>query len=287
MKNGADFEGRRMALASGVTLSVTSKGDGPPIVLLHGFPQNSYTWRKNLPTLADAGFRVIAPDMRGYGQSDKPQAVADYKTEHLVADVRALVHALGYERVHLVGHDWGGVVAFHVTAAHPELVERLVILNGPHPNVFRKSLFRSQAQRIRAWYVFLFQLPFLPERMLARKGTLARMLRLYGPGVFSKEDLATYTDAVRKPGAARCMVNYYRAASRWHHEIPVITRPTLVLWGEKDLALHPSQVDGLEKHVTDLTVKRFPDATHWLNEEKPVEVHEEIVRFLRAAGEGG
>ncbi|WP_394847581.1 alpha/beta hydrolase [Pendulispora brunnea] len=287
MKSGADFEGRRMALGSGITLSVTSKGEGPPVVLLHGFPQNSYTWRKHLPSLADAGFRAIAPDMRGYGLSDKPKAVADYKTERLVADVRELVHSLGYEKVHLVGHDWGGVVAFHVAAAHPEMIDRLVILNGPHPDVFMKSLFRSQKQRTRSWYVFLFQLPFLPERMLARKGILERMLRFYGPGVFSKEDLATYTSAVRKPGAARSMVNYYRAAARGYREIPVITRPTLVLWGEKDRALHPCLLDGLEKHVTNLTIKRFPDATHWLNEEKPGEVNGEMVRFLRAVGGDG
>ena len=282
MKNGADFDRQRVALGSGITLSVTTKGEGPPVVLLHGFPQNSYTWRRHLPSLADAGFRAIAPDMRGYGSSDKPKAVADYKTTHLIADVRALVHALGYDKVHLVGHDWGAVVAFHVAAAHPEMIDRLVILNGPHPDVFRESLFWSQAQRTRSWYIFLFQLPFLPERVLARKGMLARMFRFYGPGVFSDEDLAAYTDAVRKPGAARSMVNYYRAAARWYRKIPLITRPTLVLWGERDLALHSSLVDGLQKHVADLTVKRFPDASHWLNEEKPVEVHQEIVRFLRA-----
>ena len=275
------LEERKIALSSGVTLSVKSRGDGPPVLLLHGFPQNSYTWRKHLPLLANAGFRAIAPDMRGYGRSDKPTAVSDYATSRLIDDVHALVRSLGYEKVHLVGHDWGGVVAFHVAAARPEIVDRLVILNAPHPDLYFRSLLRSQKQRNLSWYIFLFQLPFLPERVLPLKWVLPRMFRMYGPGVFTDEDVETYTNAVRAPGAARAMVNYYRAAARRYRPIPSIKRPTLVLWGEKDLALGTWQLDGLERYVENLIVQRFPHASHWLNEEKPDEVHEAMVRFFR------
>jgi len=276
-------EVRRIALDSGVTLSVSTRGKGPPVLLLHGFPQSAYAWRKHLPALANAGFRAIAPDMRGYGRSDRPSAVSDYAGKHLVADVASLVRTLGYEKVHLVGHDWGAVVAFCVAAVRPTLVDRLVILNGPHPNVYVRELLRSPRQGLRSWYTFLFQLPFLPERVLARKGTIERMFRIYGPGVLTDEEVETYATAVREPGAARAMVNYYRAAAREYRRLPAISCPTLVLWGEKDLALGTSLIDGMHAHVADLTVRRFPNVSHWIVEEKPDEVCDEIVRFLRPA----
>ncbi|WP_394822686.1 alpha/beta fold hydrolase [Pendulispora albinea] len=275
------LEERRIALDSGVTLSVKSRGEGPPVVLLHGFPQNSHTWRKHLPMLANAGFRAIAPDMRGYGASDKPKSVSDYAPPRLVDDVSALVRSLGYEKVHLVGHDWGAVVAFYVAALRPDVVDRLVILNGPHPDAYTRALLKSQAQRKRSWYVFAFQLPFLPERVLALKGTLPRLFRLSGPGVFSDDEIDTYTHAIRQPGAARAMVNYYRASARYRGRLPIIKRPTLVLWGEKDVALGTGLLDGLDRYVESFDVQRFPDASHWLPEEKPDEVHSAIVRFLR------
>ncbi len=277
-----DFDARRIPLDSGISLSVSARGDGPPVLLLPGFPQNAYVWRNHLSSLAAAGFRAIAPDMRGYGASDRPAAVSDYARKHLVADIAGLVRALGYDKVHLVGHDWGAIVAFYVATARPELVDRLVILNGPHPDGYFRALLRGDGQRRRAWYVFLFQLPFLPERVLARKGVLERMFRKYGPGVLSEEEISVYARAVREPGAARAMINYYRAAARQLKPIGKVKQPTLVLWGEDDLALGTTLLDDFHRDVKNLTVRRFPGVSHWIVEERPQEVNDEIVKFLRA-----
>jgi pimeloyl-ACP methyl ester carboxylesterase len=282
-------EERFVEVDGGVRLGVTLCGQGTPVVLLHGFPQSSYAWRKYLPALADAGFRAIAPDMRGYERSDKPRAVSAYSIDKLTADVVALIHGLGYEKVHLVAHDWGGAIAWYVAAHHPELIDRLVILNAPHPDLMVRELRRSSRQRRMSWYMFFFQLPYFPERMLTRAGAMGRLFHATGVrrDALSNEDIAHYATNVRKPGAARGMINYYRAAARAllrpRTRLPRIVRPTMVMWGMKDTALGPSLLEGLESHVEQIDVRRIPDASHWIADEKPEDVVRAIVGFLRAA----
>lgn len=287
-RGGARVETRLVEVDDGVRLSVSTCGEGPPVLLLHGFPQCAYAWREQLPALAAAGFRAIAPDMRGYDRSDKPSSVSAYRLTRLVADVRNLVRELGYDRVHLVGHDWGGAVAWAVAAEHPEIVDKLVILNAPHPDVMVRELRRSAQQRKSSWYMFFFQLPLLPERALTREGSLARLFQrtAVAEGAVRAEDIVYYAEAIRRPGAARGMVNYYRAAGRElfraRKRTPRITRPTLVLWGMKDTVLGPSLLDGLEAHVERLSIVPFPEASHWIVEEQGEAVTRELVRFFAA-----
>jgi pimeloyl-ACP methyl ester carboxylesterase len=271
-------------------LHVTMAGDpkDPAVLLLHGFPQSSRLWKGYLEPLAAKGFHVIAPDMRGYGHSDKPHDVADYATRHLIADQVGLIRATGHERAHVIAHDWGGVVAWHLAARHPEVVDRLLILNAPHPDRMRETLREGNAQRRRSWYIFAFQLPFLPERTLTRKGSMARIF--YGTcqdkSAFPEAEVAAYQRAIEQPGAARGMLGYYRAAGRAlgsrteRGALPVITAPTLVLWGVEDAALGLELTERLEHRVKDLTVEHVPGASHWLADERPAHVLERAYSFF-------
>ena len=184
---------------------------------LHGFPEFWYSWRHQLPALAAAGFRAVAPDLRGYNLSDKPPGVAGYRMEHLVADVAGLVRGTGRPRAAVVGHDWGGAIAWTFAMRHPELVERLVVLNAPHPAAFLREL-RTPAQLLRSWYVFFFQLPGLPEWYVRRRdfALLERALRrgAVRPGAFSDEDVRLCKEALARPGALTAAINYYRAVFR-------------------------------------------------------------------------
>lgn len=283
-------EERMIGVGGGVRLHVLTAGPagtakGTPVLLLHGFPQSSYAWREIITPLVDAGYRVIVPDMRGYGLSDKPRRTKDYASPVLVSDMKNLLTALGHDRAHVVGHDWGGVVAWRFAASHPELVDRLVIINGPHPDRMAERLRHSAAQRKRSWYIFFFQLPWLPERFLARRTTMRRlfMASAFKREAFTDEAIDTYTKAVRQPGAARGMLSYYRAAARWPTKrLPQIERPTLVLWGERDTALGADLLDRLGEHVRDLRVHRIHDASHWVVEEKPELVVSELTAFFSA-----
>ena len=278
----------------GIRLHWVEAGAGPLVLLLHGFPEHGLAWRNQLPALAAAGFRAVAPDLRGYGLSEKPEGVSSYGVRHLAGDVASLVRHLGYERTHLVGHDWGGAIAWCVPALHPGLVERLAILNAPHPILFRKKL-ATFAQARRSSYVFFFQLPVLPERSLTRHraGFIKRMLRrdLVTPGSFSPEDVEAYREAFLRPGAATATINYYRAAFRSGMRVPGLRRslagvPTLVLWGEGDRYLGPELLDGLEALVPDLRLVRIPGASHWLPADAADRVNAELLAFFRKAGSG-
>ena len=267
-------------------------GEGPLVLLLHGFPEHWLAWRKQIPALAAAGFRAVAPDLRGYNLSEKPKGVASYRVEKLAGDVAGLVRHLGYERTFLAGHDWGGAIAWCVPALHPGLVEKLAILNAPHPVLMRKKL-ATLAQARRSSYIFFFQLPWLPERSLTRRraGFLKGMLRRdpVTPGAFSPEEIEAYREAFLRPGAATAAVNYYRAAFRSGLRVPGLRRslegvPTLVLWGERDRYLGPELLDGLDALVPDLRVVRIPDASHWLPSDAPEQVNAELVSFFRGSG---
>lgn len=278
----------REAIVNGVRIHYVEAGSGPLVVLLHGFPEFWYSWRHQIPALAEAGFHVIAPDMRGYNESEKPHGVRAYRMEALTADVAALIRHTGARTAHIVGHDWGGAVAWAMPVHHPEVVERLAVLNGPHPGAFYREL-KTLDQLARSWYILFFQLPWLPELALSafRFAALDRMLAAEArEGAFGPEDLALYKDALRQPGALHSAINYYRAAfRRGPGAVRRLSRaigvPTLLIWGERDRHLTPRLTEGLERWVPDLTVERLPEASHWVQNDAPERVNWLLAEFLR------
>jgi pimeloyl-ACP methyl ester carboxylesterase len=277
----------RAPVGSGITLHYVEAGEGPLVVLLHGFPEFWYSWRRQIPALAAAGFRVVAPDMRGYNLSDRPADWRDYDTDLLADDIAGLVAALGEERAHIVGHDWGAAVAYTLAMRHPEIVERLAILNVPHPERMISAL-RTLSQLRKSWYMFFFQLPIIPERLLARDNYsfAKRSLRAGSPGSFSDEDLARYVEAWSQPGALTGMINYYRAALRRTPRsaqagLRPIAAQTLVIWGERDAYIGRELAEPLPQWVPNVRVERLPQATHWVQHEAPEQVNELLVGFLK------
>jgi pimeloyl-ACP methyl ester carboxylesterase len=257
--------------------------DGQPIILLHGFPDYWIGWKHQIPPLAAAGYRLIIPDQRGYNTSDKPAGVRAYSLGRLVEDVSLLAKAMNIERFHLIGHDWGGIVAWALAAERPAQVEKLVILNAPHPDALFGYALRSPTQFLRSAYVGFFQFPWLPEALLGASGSRVLERALVGtarPGTFAEEDLALYRQAWRQPRALTSMLNWYRAL-RYRPSYPdKIDTPTLVLWGRKDTALEPGLAEASARHCRDARVVFLPDATHWLHREMPGVVNAEILDFL-------
>ncbi|MDL5361391.1 alpha/beta fold hydrolase [Halalkalicoccus sp. NIPERK01] len=287
------------AIVNGVRLHYVEAGEGPLVVLLHGFPEHWYSWREQIPALVEAGYRVVAPDMRGYNRSEKPPGVSAYRIGNLVEDVRALIAHCGADRAHLVGHDWGGVVAWEVAARHPDSVDRLVVLNAPHPSAYRRELWNPESdQAKRSWYVLFFQLPWLPELLVrAGRGRLLESLFRGGaanPEAFDDEAIRRYTEACLRPGAMTAMLNYYRALFRGtlRSKVPgrslpdattsdgLIGRPTLLVWGTDDEALSERLTEGLEKWVPDVEVERVAGASHWVQLDAPERVNDALVGFL-------
>jgi len=290
----------RYALVNGVRLhyveaeppaGAVPKGTAKVCLALHGFPEFWYSWRHQLPALAAAGFRALAPDLRGYNLSDKPPGVANYRLDHLVGDVAGLIRAAGRGRAAVVGHDWGGVLASAVAMQHPDLVERLIVLNAPHPAAMLREL-RTPAQLRKSWYVFFFQLPRLPEWVF-RRGDFALLERTLRrdpirPGVFTEEDIRLYKEALAQPGVLTAAINWYRAIFRRglyrvRREVRPVAAPTLLIWGEQDRYLGPRLLEGLEPWVPNLHIERFPDASHWVHAEWPERVNRLMIDFLRGA----
>lgn len=265
--------------AGDVTLHVAEQGRGKPVVFLHGFPEGWFSWRAQMDALAAAGFRAIAPDLRGYGESDKPKDKASYKSSLIAGDVAALIESLGEGPVPVVGHDWGGPITYRLAMDRPDLVERLFVLNGPHPIHFARLLRRSRAQRRRSWYIFMFQLPFLPERFMQREGTMGRMFR----GAVSAEHVAEYERAFRRPGAAKAAIDWYRAARLRdaRPRQPIIDKDVLVVWGMRDFALGPECLEGLERWLPRVRVERLPNVGHFVQQEAPNDVNAILLRELR------
>jgi pimeloyl-ACP methyl ester carboxylesterase len=278
----------RFVSVGGVRLHVVEAGppSGPPVVLLHGFPELWYGWRRQIGPLADAGFRVIAPDQRGYNTSDKPAGVAAYRLEALGGDVVGLFDALSLGTASVVGHDWGAVVAWWLGTAHPERIERLAVLNVPHPAVMRRHLRSSPRQLLRSWYVFFFQLPRLPERFLARDSfaNLARAVRGGRRGTCTDADLAVYRGAWAQPGALTGMLNWYRAAVRFAGTpLPrrKVAAETLVLWGARDRFLGREMAAPSVGRCERGRLEVFEEASHWLQHDEADAVNDRLVRFLR------
>jgi len=253
--------------------------DGPLVLLLHGFPECWLTWRYQLPALAAAGFRAVAPDLRGYGGSDKPRAVRDYKRETLAADVAALVEALGRERADVIGHDWGGYVAWYFAMWHASKLRRLAVLNVPHPQRVLRGLC-TPAQLRKSWYLFFFQLPFLPERFMSDR-RLRAMFRYTParPDAYSDDDIAAILEAVRWRSGP---IHYYRAAARYRApRLRRIDAPTLIIWGERDRWLGRGLAEPDPAWVSEARVERIPDATHWVQADVPERVNALLLEFLR------
>jgi pimeloyl-ACP methyl ester carboxylesterase len=251
---------------------------------LHGFPECAAIWRHVQRHLSGAGYRVVAPDLRGYGGSDRPAEVAAYAVPRLVGDVAGLVAAMGRKSVHLVGHDWGGVVAWWTAMLRPELVERLCTLNAPHPVGYELALRRMPAQLLRALYVFFFQLPVLPELILGASD-YALVRALFKRDGIADDEIEMCVDALRPRGARSAAVAYYRAAVRGAMlgKVPrptPISCPVLVLWGDKDRYLVPSLAQPPAEWVSDVEVVRLPGATHWTPTDAADEVSVHLERFL-------
>ena len=301
----------RTVATNGINLHCAVDGDGPLVVLLHGFPECWYSWRHQIAALAPR-FRAVAPDLRGYNLSDKPAGVAAYALPELVADVRGLVEAFGERQAVIVGHDWGGAVAWSFAMEHPEATRRLVVMNCPHPAIFAQHLRTDRRQLARSWYMFFFQIPWLPEALLGLGHA-----RLIGDAIrrtavrqdsLSEEDLLHLRAAACQPGALRGGINYYRAVfrspearalwPRWLRRFvygdrpieglrerledwPRITAPTLLVWGEQDVALGKELSVGMEPLMAGpFEVKYIPLSGHWVQQEQPQVVNGYLLDFL-------
>lgn len=277
MKGASPLATRRVQ-ANGLSFAVTEAGAGECVLLLHGFPSTSSLWRNQLLVLAEAGFRAVAPDLRGRGETGKPLRVEDYAMTALVEDVLALEEALGVRRAHLVGHDWGAVVAWEVAIAHPAQVDRLVVLTIPHP-----SVERSIRQLEMYWYIFLFQFEGLAEAALAKDGWL-----LFREWCRGAEDVDRYVEDLSRPGALTAGLNWYRANANAEAmvEIPTpgsyVATPTLGVSGAHDPFMLSERVEASGKFVTGpWRFERFEDAGHWLPLERPEQLNRLLVEFLR------
>jgi len=271
-------------------------GAAPLVVLLHGFPAFWYAWRHQLDPLAAAGYRVVVPDLRGYNRSSAPAGVDSYRPAELAADVRGLIEHRGAPQAAVVGHDWGGLVGWETAIREPDVVSRLAVLNAPHPSVYRRTLARSPTQLLRSWYVFAFQLPWLPERLLsAREYALVEAVieDTAAPEAFSQAEVERYRAAMERTDSLSGPLNYYRAIARetvsdgLQSLLPgdsppdrTVSVPTLVLWGEQDRMLDTDLLDGLAEWVPEHRVERFPTAGHWLHLEAPERVTAELLTLL-------
>ncbi|MBN8657477.1 MAG: alpha/beta hydrolase [Anaerolineae bacterium] len=278
---------------NGVKLHVVTDGPegGTPVILLHGFPEFHYGWRGQIPALAEAGFRVIAPDQRGYNLSDKPKGVSAYNVDTLAKDVVGLFDHFGIQKARLVGHDWGAVVAWTVALNHPERLEKLTILNVPHPDVMRRFILEDKQQRKNSWYVFFFQIPFFVEWMLSKENfrNMARMLVGSGrKSTFTRSDIEAYKKAWSQPGALTAMLNWYRSIFRGSlkyvfKKIPTrrVSVPTRILWGMKDVALSHEMAKPSAELCDDGELIFFEKATHWVQHDEADAVNKNLIEFLR------
>ena len=271
---------------NGVRLHAVTAGDddAPLVVLLHGYPEFWYGWHDYFEPLVEAGYRVVAPDQRGYNRSNKPDNVSAYRISELSADIVDLIAAEGRRSAHVVGHDWGAAVGWDLALRHPEVVDRLGILNVPHPTVFEAMLKSNLRQLRKSWYMFFFQVPHVPE-WVQRRGDFRLLVKGFASaesGTFTDRDIDRYRTAWSRPGAVTGMINWYRALFR-HTDPPPHERveiPTLVMWGERDSYLLPEMAQRSVAYCENGRLERFPDASHWVNHERVSAVTDLLTGFL-------
>lgn len=277
----------RFVAVGDIRLHVVEAGDpvGPPLLLLHGFPEFWWGWRKQIRALTEAGFRIIMPDMRGYNLSDAPQDARDYGLDVLARDVVGLATAMGCECFNLVGHDWGGVVAWQVAGRHPERVRRLIVLDAPHPNAWSAGLLKHPMQAVRSSYVLFFQLPRIPEIMLGVDdfARLRAMLRRSArDDAFEPDALDRCAKAWQRPGRFTAMLNYYRALRRTPRHLSArVQASTLILWGGRDRFLGRHMAEESLTWCDEARLEVVEDATHWLHLEEPDRVSNAIIGHLK------
>jgi pimeloyl-ACP methyl ester carboxylesterase len=273
---------------NGQNLELAELGEGPRLALcLHGFPELHYSWRYQMPLLAELGYRVWAPNLRGYGTSSRPTGMESYRLNTLVQDVASLIDASGAEEVTLIAHDWGAVIAWHFAIQKIRPLKRLIIMNVPHPKCAVREL-RHWHQLKKSWYIFFFQLPWLPEKLLGRKGAepikqaFANMA--VNKTMFPDDVLQVYADAAKRPGALRAMINYYRALLRTPDGRDIgdamVDIPTLMIWGEEDTALDIRCTDGTDAWVPQFELHRLPGVSHWVQQEAPDRVNAILREWL-------
>ncbi|MGK7950698.1 MAG: alpha/beta fold hydrolase [Xenococcaceae cyanobacterium] len=271
---------------NGIKLHYVKKGEGSLILFLHGFPEFWYSWRHQILEFSQ-DYQAIALDLRGYNDSEKPVAKEAYTITELIKDIEGVIKGNGYDRCILVGHDWGGMLAWHFAYAYPQMVEKLIVLNLPHPAKFTQGLRTNLRQMLRSWYVLLFQLPFLPE-FLCRVNNYRSISSLFtelavDQTAFSPEDIKAYKEAAAKPGALTAMLNYYRSnfklifkQKKWE----ILHVPTLMIWGENDIALGKELTYGTQEYVKNFQIRYIPECSHWVQQEQPELVNRYIRDFL-------
>jgi len=291
--NENKFE-HKYADVNNIRLHYVTVGKGKLIMFLHGFPEFWHEWKNQLSEFG-RGYQAVAPDMRGYNLSSKPIEVEQYRMKYLIEDIRALSEHLGYKKFILVAHDWGGGVAWPFAIRYPDYLEKLIIINAPHPATFIRELRDNPEQRKASQYILVHRTPEA-EDILARNNYAVLVINLLGDGLkqgyFTEEDRKAYIEAWSRPGALTGGLNYYRAANLGSFtgesddnlsadlSLFTVAVPTLVIWGEKDKYLLTGNLEGLEKYVPDLTVKRIPDGSHWVIHEKPGLINSYIREFI-------
>jgi pimeloyl-ACP methyl ester carboxylesterase len=293
-------------VANGINFEVATMGSGDRLALcLHGFPENAYSWRHQMPLLARLGYRVWAPNLRGYGATDSPREISAYQPHTLIEDVASLIKVANPKETLVIAHDLGAVLAWALAITsqsrksgtlgtsgleQPQLIDRLVILNLPHPACFAREV-RKPIQLFKSWYMFFFQLPWLPEKILGRRQGrgASELIRKTScnPARFRDEALEIYRANAARPGGLRAMLNWYRAAFRsselrsiFSGKVPIIDIPTLFLWGDQDVALSLRTTRGTEQYVSDLTFRIFPGVSHWIQQEAPEAVNAMLEAWL-------
>jgi epoxide hydrolase 4 len=273
-------------ITNGIKLHYVTQGEGKLMLMLHGFPEFWYSWRHQIPEFAK-DYKVVALDLRGYNESDKPQALEAYNIKELRQDIAGVITGLGYENCILVGHDWGGAIAWNFAYHYPQMVEKLIALNIPHPAKLVEGL-RMPQQLLKSWYIFFFQLPFLPELLIQSNDYQLIAEAFQGMAIdkstFNQADLEAYKDAAAKRGALTAMVNYYRNIFQGLFQDSTkemkLDIPTLIIWAENDAALSKELTYETTKYVKNLTLKYIPNCSHWVQQEQPQLVNQYMREFL-------
>ncbi|MEA5576170.1 alpha/beta hydrolase [Anabaena sp. UHCC 0451] len=270
---------------NGINLHYVTQGEGALMLMLHGFPEFWYSWRHQIPEFAQ-DYQVVAVDLRGYNDSDKPEAQSAYVMDEFVKDIQGIITGLGYESCILVGHDWGGAIAWNFAYAHPDMVEKLIILNLPHPAKFAQG-FSTPQQLLRSYYIFLFQIPFIPELIIQASDyeAIAKAIKgtAFNKTAVTKTDIQAYKDAAAKRGAITAMLNYYRNLFdqlNLNKTWPILEIPTLMIWGEHDTALGKELTYATQEYVRNLQIKYIANSGHWVQQEQPELVTEYMREFL-------